>query len=83
MDTHVDGKHQHAKSGKLYTYDAEYSVDNGDIRWRARVQQGEDVCATPDGTIATGTPAAEAIAEQAVRDAVVTAIDQLDDVSGP
>jgi hypothetical protein len=47
------------------------------------VQQGEDVCATPDGTIATGTPAAEAIAEQAVRDAVVTAIDQLDDVSGP
>ena len=83
MASEVDGTHQHAKSGKLYTYRAEYSVDDGDIRWRAKVQQGEDLCATPDGTIATGTPAAEAIAAQAVRDAVVAAIDQLEDVSGP
>jgi hypothetical protein len=78
----VDGKHQHAQSGKLYTYRAEYSVDSGDIRWRAEVQQGEDICATPDGTIATGTPAAEAIAEQAVRDAVVTVIDLIEDSPG-
>lgn len=83
MESEIDGKHQHANSGKLYTYRAEYSVDDGDIRWRAKVQQGEDLCATPDGTIATGTPAAEAIAAQAVRDAVVAAIDQLEDVSGP
>ncbi|WP_280155575.1 hypothetical protein [Piscinibacter sp. XHJ-5] len=82
MASEVDGTHQHAKSGKLYTYQAEYSVAGADIRWRAKVQQGEDLCATPDGTIATGTPAAEAFAEQAVRDAVVTAIDLLEDSAG-
>jgi hypothetical protein len=78
----IDGSHQHAKSGKLYTYRADYDVDGSDIRWQATVQQGDDVCLRPDGTIATNTPAAGTIAEQAVRDAVIAAIDAFDDVPG-
>jgi len=78
----IDGSHQHATSGKLYTYEAEYDVAGSDIRWRATVQQAEEVRLRPQGTIATNTPAAGTIAEQAVRDAVVKEIDGADDVPG-
>ena len=81
MATQIDGTHQHAKSGKLYTYTAGYDVDDGDIRWQATVQQAQEVRLRPEGTIATNTPAASAIAEQAVRDAVVSAIDAQEDDS--
>jgi hypothetical protein len=78
----IDGSHQHAKSGKLYTYSADFDVAGSDIRWRATVQQSDEVRLRPGGTIATNTPAAGTIAEQAVRDAVIAAIDAFDDVPG-
>ena len=82
MAHEIDGTHEHAKSGKLYAYQASYDVAGGDIRWRATVQQAEAVRLRPNGTISTNMPAAITIAEQAVRDAVVKAIDAFDDVPG-
>ena len=82
MANAIDGKHQHAKSGKLYTYTADYVVTSGDIEWKAVVADAQERCYRPQGRINANTPAAGAIAEQAVRDAVVTAIDALEDVPG-
>ena len=82
MANDIDGSHQHATSGKLYTYNAAYDVSQGDIRWRATVLRSDDVRFERTGSIAANTPAAETIAEQAVRDAVVSAIDALEDEPG-
>ena len=82
MANAIDGKHQHAKSGKLYTYNASYDVSRGDIRWRATMLRSDDVRFERAGNITANTPAAETIAEQAVRDAVVSAIDALEDDPG-
>ena len=78
----IDGSHQHATSGKLYMYRAGYDVANGVIDWRATVQQADEVRLRPTGTIAVNTPAAGTIAEQAVRDAVLAAIDAFEDEPG-
>lgn len=77
---HLEGTHQHAKSAKVYTYDADYETrGNGDIVWRARVSEEGELRAKPTGTIATGSPAVDAIAEKAVLDALLKAIDKIDD----
>ena len=79
----IEGTHQHAKSGKVYNYRAEYRTEGEDIRWRAEVSQEGATRARPDGVIHAGTPAADAIAPGAVTDAVVKAIDDLDDGDSP
>jgi hypothetical protein len=80
MATPIEGTHQHAKSGKAYTYRAEYSTDDdGNIRWSAEVVQDGQVRLRPEGVLATQSPAAETIAPPAVMDAVVKAIDAYDD----
>jgi hypothetical protein len=81
VTTQIEGSHQHARTGKLYTYKAGYSVRGNDIAWQADVQRAEGAQFHRSGTIPTGTPAAGAIAEQVVRDAVVAAIDAADDGS--
>ena len=82
MDLAIAGNHQHAKSGKLYSYEADYVVRSGDIEWQAVVHDADERSFRRNGTIAANTPAASTIAEQAVRDAVVTAIDALEDAPG-
>jgi hypothetical protein len=78
----IEGTHQHAKSGKVYAYRADWTTSPaGEIRWQARVEQEGEPRAQPGGTIATGSPAADAIAEKAVLDAVLKAIDALEDDS--
>jgi hypothetical protein len=80
--TPFEGTHQHAKSGKVYTYRAEYSTDDdGNIRWSAEVTKDGQVRLKPEGVLATQTPAAETIAAAAVTDAVVKAIDAIDDAA--
>ncbi len=79
MTNQIEGTHQHAKTGKLYTYKAHYSVNGSDIAWQAEVNQAAGSPFLRSGTVPTGTPAAGAIAEQVVRDAVVAAIDAADD----
>jgi hypothetical protein len=77
---HLDGTHQHAKSAKVYTYHADYETyDDGTIVWTARVDEEGRLRAEPGGTIGTGSPAVDAIAEKAVVDALLKAIDQIDD----
>ena len=82
MPTPIEGTHQHAKSGKVYAYRAEYRIEDGDIHWSGEVSQDGEVRLNPQGHLATGTPAAETIAPSAVVDAVVKAIDGIDDVQG-
>ena len=41
MAIEIEGSHQHAKSGKLYTYKADYAVRSGDIEWHATVQHAQ------------------------------------------
>ncbi len=81
MTTQIEGSHQHARSGKLYTYRAGYSVLGSDIAWQADVEHAQGWLFHRSGTVSTGTPAAGAIAEQVVRDAVVAAIDAAEDDS--
>jgi hypothetical protein len=81
VTTHIEGSHQHARSGKLYTYKARYSVNGSDIAWDADVEHAEGLQFQRSGTVPTGTPAAGTIAEQVVRDAVVAAIDAQEDES--
>jgi hypothetical protein len=81
--TSIEGTHQHATSGRVYTYHADYQTDDdGNIHWQAEVMQDGQVRGHPEGTLATQTPAAEAIAPAAVTDAVVQAIDGLEDADG-
>lgn len=80
MASHLEGTHQHALSGRVYAFQAEYDTrDGGDIVWRAQVSEEGELRAEPAGTIATGSVAVDAIAEKAVLDAVVSSIDELDD----
>jgi hypothetical protein len=83
MATSLEGTHQHAKSGKVYTYRAEYTTDDdGNIRWSTEVEQDGQMRLQTSGVLATQTPAAETIAPAAVTDAVIKAIDGLDDTQG-
>ncbi|MEW6706899.1 MAG: hypothetical protein AB1430_18795 [Pseudomonadota bacterium] len=82
MSAQIEGTHQHAKSGKAYAYSARYSIAGTDIVWQARIELEGRLRAEPGGTIQTGSPAAQAIAEKAVLDAVLASIDALDDVAG-
>jgi hypothetical protein len=79
MSIPLEGTHQHAKSGKVYSYRAEYRTQDGDVVWNASVLQDGELRLEPSGTVATQTPAADAIAESVVVDAVVRAIDTYDD----
>lgn len=79
MPSPIEGTHQHARSGKVYAYRAEYRTDDGDIDWWAEVHQDGELRLKPEGHLSTQTPAADAIAPAAVLDAVVTAIDAIDD----
>jgi hypothetical protein len=82
MAQQIEGTHQHATSGKVYAWRARYATHDGDIDWQANVEAEGEARAQPRGTIHTGSPAADAIAEKAVVDAVLKSIDELED-GGP
>ena len=77
---HIDETtHENASSAKVYTYRADYQVSGGSIDWTAHVRQGATVRLELRGSIPLSSPGVAALAEQAVRDAVVSQIDTLDD----
>jgi hypothetical protein len=79
---HIDDtRHENASSSKVYTYSADYDVDGQNIQWTAEVRQGGDLRQGLSGAIPLTSPGIAAVAEQAVRDAVVTQIDALDDAT--
>lgn len=67
--------HEHRASAKVYTYEGEYDVTARDIRWTVRVTHAEEAPRACDGTIPLTSPGTAAVAEEAVRDAIVRRID--------
>lgn len=67
--------HEHRASAKVYTYEADYDVGEDAIVWDARVTHGEEPDQRCTGSIPLTSPALPAVAEEAVRDAIVRRID--------
>jgi hypothetical protein len=70
--------HEHARSAKVYSYEADFECDSSGIRWTAKVRRGDEAARALNGSIPFSSPA-KGLAEQAVRDAIVTEIDALDE----
>jgi hypothetical protein len=76
--------HEHATNAKVYTYDADYAVEDDRIEWTADVRRGTDFKVKLHGSIPMTSPGLAAVAEEAVRDAVVAQIDAIEDAAaGP
>jgi hypothetical protein len=67
--------HEHGRSGKVYTYEGDFDVGDDAITWNAKVNHGQDAPRVITGTIPITSPAVGAIADKAVRDAIVERID--------
>ncbi|HEX6705858.1 MAG TPA: hypothetical protein VF169_13930 [Albitalea sp.] len=71
--------HEHARSAQVYTYQGDYTIEQDRIAWTAEARRGVTFAVGLSGAIPITSPALPAIAEQAVRDAVVAEIDGIDD----
>jgi hypothetical protein len=69
--------HEHARNAKVYSYEADFERESSTIRWTAEVRRGDEAVRALSGSIPFSSPAL-ALAEQAVRDAIVKEIDALD-----
>ena len=67
--------HEHGLSGKVYTYEGQFEVGDDAITWNAKVSHAHDEPRVITGTIPVTSPAVSAIADKAVRDAIVKRID--------
>jgi hypothetical protein len=78
---HIDTtSHEHGSSAKVYSYEADYDVQQDSISWQAVVRQaGSEDTRAIEGAIPLTSPAVATLAEQVVRDAIVKRIDTLDD----
>ena len=78
---HIDpATHEQCSSGKVHSYRADYTVGEDAIMWMAEVEVGR-TSRTFAGSVPLTSAGVVAVAEQAVRDAVVRAIDGLDEPS--
>ena len=73
--------HEHPGSAKVYTYEGDYEVQAGRITWQAEVTHAEEPRRQCTGTVLLTSPAAPAVAEEAVRDAIVRRIDSFSGTS--
>ena len=77
---HIDtSTHEHGSSAKVYTYDGDYEIDDGAIRWTATISRDQEAPHQIDGSIPLSSPDLATLAEQAVRDAIVQWFDRFDD----
>lgn len=67
--------HEHRASARVYTYEGEYEVRNGEIAWQAKVTSGDEAPRELSGTVPLASNAAATFAAEAVRDAIVRRID--------
>jgi len=67
--------HEHAVSAQVFTYEAEYVVEADQISWTATARTGSEITVDLAGSIPLTSPGVAAVAEQAVRDAIVAQID--------
>jgi hypothetical protein len=78
---HIDSTtHEQGSSGKVHSYRADYTVGDDSIVWMAEVEV-DRTSRTFAGSVPLTSAGVVAVAEQAVRDAVVRAIDAVDDAS--
>jgi len=75
---HIDSTpHEQGSSGKVHCYRADYTVGEDSIMWMAEVEV-DRTSRTFAGSVPLTSAGVVSLAEQAVRDAVVRAIDGLD-----
>jgi len=67
--------HEHGLTAKVYNYEGDFDVGDDAITWNAKVRHGQDVPRVITGTIPISSPAMAALADKAVRDAIVKTID--------
>jgi hypothetical protein len=70
--------HEQGSTGKVHSYRADYTVGEDSIMWMAEVEV-DRTSRTFAGSVPLTSAGVVAVAEQAVRDAVVRAIDGVDD----
>ncbi len=76
---HIDpATHEHRKSAKIYSYQADFEVGADAITWQASVSVGGAQLDPIRGSIPLTSPALPVLAEQAVRDEIVRCIDGFD-----
>lgn len=69
--------HEQSATARVYTFSADYDQVGDELRWRANVHQGDEAPVPLSGTLSLSSPASAVVGEEAVRDAVVRAIDAL------
>ena len=67
--------HEHGLTAKVYSYEGDFDVGDDAITWSARVSHGAEPPQVITGTIPITSPAMAALADKAVRDAIVKSID--------
>lgn len=73
--------HEHGSSAKVYTYEGDFDIGAAAITWQAEVLCGSDTPRAISGSIPMTSPGLAAVAQEAVRDAIVKRIDCLDDAA--
>jgi hypothetical protein len=67
--------HEHGPTARVYTYEADFDVGDDAITWQARIAHSQEPPRLLTGSIPITTPAMAALADKAVRDAIVHGID--------
>ena len=77
---HIEStSHEHGASGHVYDYEGNFEVMDDQISWEAEINRAGEQARSFCGSIKLTSPAIAALAEQAVRDAIVKRIDAFDD----
>jgi hypothetical protein len=67
--------HEHGPTGRVYSYEGDFDVGDDAITWHAKVSHAQHAPRVITGTIPISSPAMAALADKAVRDAIVKSID--------
>ena len=71
--------HEHGATARAFVYEADFDLSDKEVRWKAVVHCGGEHDRTLSGSIPMTSPASPMLAERAVRDAIVSSIDVMDD----
>jgi hypothetical protein len=69
--------HEHGLTAKVYSYEGDFDVSDDAITWSAKVAHATESPRVITGVIPVTSPAVAALADKAVHDAIVKAIDTL------
>lgn len=69
--------HEQGATARVFTYTADYEQRGDELHWTADVSHGDHPAQRLSGSLKISSAASQVVAEQAVTDAVVRAIDAL------